>query len=198
MQERLQGLKSVPSEHDDSDNEAPFHNIILGIDPSLRGTGYGVIKVIAPSASGISARAECLCAGTIKCSPKFSRSFCLYTIGKTLRDVIRKYRPTVGVFESLFFAHNQRTAIVMGEARGTSLFVASEEGLDIYEMSPTRAKQAIVGFGRAQKLAVAKMIQRILSLDDIPEPDAGDALALAVAYMQESGKKLLNSPLKKL
>ena len=90
-----------------------------------------------------------------------------------------------------------KTAIVMGEARGAALLVAAEYGLDIFEMAPRRVKQAIVGYGGAQKLAVAKMIQRMLSLQDLPEPDAADALALALAYLQESGKPTL-SPLEKI
>ena len=85
----------------------------------------------------------------------------------------------------------------MGGARGAALLVAAEFGLDIFEMAPRRVKQAIVGYGGAQKLAVAKMIQRMLSLQDLPEPDAADALALALAYLQESGKPTL-SPLEKI
>ena len=118
-------------------------------------------------------------------------STCFVKIAQTLRDVIEKYHPTVCVVEGLFFVHNLKTAIVMGEARGAALLVAAEHGLDIYEMAPRRVKQAIVGYGGAQKLAVAKMVQRMLKLEEVPEPDAADALALAITYSEESGKPTL-------
>lgn len=168
----------------------PVHEILLGIDPSLRGTGYGVIQVKEHVAS-------LLTAGTIKCPATLEHTRCFAQIGQTLRAVITQYKPTACIVEGLFFVHNLKTAIVMGEARGASLLVAAENGLDVYEMAPRRVKQAIVGFGGAQKIAVAKMIQRMLRLDEIPEPDAADALALALAYMQESGHPTVN-PLQRI
>ena len=171
--------------------ENPRHSILLGVDPSLRGTGYGVIQV------SDSRQMKLLTAGTVKCSPELLHSTCFVKIARTLRDVIEMYHPTVCVVEGLFFVHNLKTAIVMGEARGAALLVAAEHGLDIYEMAPRRVKQAIVGYGGAQKLAVAKMVQRMLKLDEVPEPDAADALALAITYSEESGKPTLR-PLEKI
>lgn len=168
------------------------HSVLLGIDPSLRGTGYGIIHV-GPRRD----QPTLLECGTIKCPPELLHSHCFLQIGTTLRRAIEKHKPTVCVVEGLFYVHNLKTAIVMGEARGAALLVAAEFGLDIFEMAPRRVKQAIVGYGGAQKLAVAKMIQRMLSLQDLPEPDAADALALALAYLQESGKPTL-SPLEKI
>ncbi len=168
------------------------HSVLLGVDPSLRGTGYGIIRV-GPRRDQPSLL-EC---GTIKCPPGLLHSRCFLQIASTLRSAIEKHQPTVCVVEGLFYVHNLKTAIVMGEARGAALLVAAEYGLDIFEMAPRRVKQAIVGYGGAQKLAVAKMIQRMLSLQDLPEPDAADALALALAYLQESGKPTL-SPLEKI
>jgi len=75
----------------------------------------------------------------------------------------------------------------MGEARGASLVAAAEAGLEIFEVAPRKMKQAIVGYGAAQKSAVAKMVQRMLNLSELPEPDAADALALAIAYTQSAG-----------
>jgi crossover junction endodeoxyribonuclease RuvC len=111
-----------------------------------------------------------------------------------LRDVLRKYQPTVCAVEGLFFAQNLRTAIVMGEARGAALAVIAEAGLEIYEIAPRKVKQAIVGYGAAQKLAVAKMVQRMLQLAEPPAPDAADALALALAHAQEQGRYRLTAP----
>jgi crossover junction endodeoxyribonuclease RuvC len=94
----------------------------------------------------------------------------------------------------LFYAQNFQTALIMGEARGASLVAAAEAGLEICEMAPRKVKQAIVGYGAAQKLAVAKMVQRMLNLEEPPAPDAADALALALAYSQETGRHALSAP----
>src|SRR4029450_2203933 len=94
--------------------------------------------------------------------------------------------PTVCVVEGLFYAQNFQTALIMGEARGASLAAVAEAGLDVYEIAPRKVKQAIVGYGAAQKFAVAKMVQRLLSLAKPPAPDAADALALALSYAQDS------------
>lgn len=92
--------------------------------------------------------------------------------------------------EGLFFAQNLRTAITMGEARGAALAMVAEAGLPIYELAPRQVKQAIVGFGGAQKFAVAKMVQRMLDLPETPDADAADALALALAFAQANGRPI--------
>src|SRR5205807_58017 len=119
---------------------------------------------------------------------------CLVKITQTLRDVLRQHQPTVCVVEGLFFAQNLQTALVMGEARGASLVAAAEAGLEIYEIAPRKVKQAIVGYGAAQKLAVAKMVQRLLRLQEVPEADAADALALALAHAQQAVRYTLSAP----
>jgi len=161
------------------------HSIILGVDPSLRGTGYGVIV------TGKAPRA--LVCGTVTCPAKWERSRCLVQIARTLRDVIQQHAPTVCAVEGLFFAQNLQTALIMGEARGASLVAAAEAGLEIIEVAPRKMKQAIVGYGAAQKHAVAKMVQRMLNLADTPEPDAADALALALTYAQTNALALATS-----
>lgn len=153
------------------------HKIILGVDPSLRGTGYGVIELAKPVP-------RTLAHGTISCPKDWPHSRCLAFISQTLRDVVRKFQPTVCAVEGLFFAQNLKTAIIMGEARGAALAVLGEAGLEIYEIAPRKVKQAIVGYGAAQKLAVAKMVQRMLQLAELPDPDAADALALALVQAQ--------------
>jgi crossover junction endodeoxyribonuclease RuvC len=153
------------------------HKIILGLDPSLRGTGYGVIELAKP-------HPRTLAYGTISCPKDWPHSRCLAHISQTLREVLRKFQPTVGAVEGLFFAQNIKTAIVMGEARGAALAVLGEAGLEIYEIAPRKVKQAIVGYGAAQKLAVAKMVQRLLQLAEMPAADAADALALALVQAQ--------------
>lgn len=163
------------------------HTVILGLDPSLRGTGFGVIE-LGPASP------RALAHGTISCPAAWPHSRCLANISQSIRDVLRKHQPTVCAVEGLFFAQNLKTAIVMGEARGAALAAIGEAGLEIYEIAPRKVKQAIVGYGAAQKLAVAKMVQRLLQLAEPPAADAADALALALAHAQEQGRYRLTSP----
>jgi crossover junction endodeoxyribonuclease RuvC len=100
----------------------------------------------------------------------------------------------VCVIEGLFYAQNLQTALVMGEARGAALAAVAEAGLDIFEIAPRKVKQAIVGYGAAQKFAVAKMVQRVLRLPALPAPDAADALALALTHAQEQSRYSLSTP----
>jgi crossover junction endodeoxyribonuclease RuvC len=160
---------------------AARHEIVLGIDPSLRGTGYGVLRL-----SKSTPRA--LTFGTVRCSSNWERSRCLVKISETLREVVQAHRPTLCVVESLFYAQNLQTALIMGEARGAVLAAVAEAGLEIYEIAPRKVKQALVGYGAAQKFAVAKMVQRLLHLEGALEPDAADALALALAHAHEQSR----------
>jgi crossover junction endodeoxyribonuclease RuvC len=162
------------------------HSIILGVDPSLRGTGYGVIELAQP-------HPRTLAHGTITCPAAWPHSRCLAQISQTIREVLRKYSPTVCAVEGLFFAQNLQTAILMGEARGAALAAIAEAGLEIYEISPRKVKLAIVGYGAAQKLAVARMVQRLLQLAEPPPADAADALALALAHAHSQGRHALTS-----
>jgi crossover junction endodeoxyribonuclease RuvC len=166
------------------------HQIILGVDPSLRGTGFGIIQLAKPFP-------ETLAHGTISCPQNWERSRCFAKISRTLRDILKKHQPTVCIVEGLFYAQNLQTALIMGEARGAALAVIAEFGIEIFEIAPRKVKQAIVGHGAAQKSAVAKMVQRLLNLEKLPEPDAADALALALAHAQENSRYNL-SPLKKI
>lgn len=108
--------------------------------------------------------------------------------------MLKRFAPTVCVVEGLFYAQNLQTALIMGEARGASLAAVAEAGLEIFEIAPRKVKQAIVGYGAAQKLAVARMVQRMLKLPQAPAPDAADALALALAHAQENGRHSLTPP----
>lgn len=170
---------------------SPLRNIssgiILGIDPSLRGTGFGIIQMTNP-------HPRTLAHGTISCPQSWERSRCLAKISETLRAEVRKYRPTVCVVESLFYAQNLQTAMLMGEARGAALAAIAENGIEIFEIAPRKVKQAVVGYGAAQKAAVAKMVQRLLNLSEPPAPDAADALALALTHAQENSRYNLTPP----
>jgi crossover junction endodeoxyribonuclease RuvC len=163
--------------------------VILGIDPSLRGTGYGVIRV---EKNNLVALAQ----GTIACPKDWERSRCLAKISQSLRKIASEHQPTVCVVEGLFFAQNLQTAIIMGEARGAAMAAVAESGIEIFEIATRKVKQAIVGHGAAQKIAVAKMVQRMLNLAELPEPDAADALALALVHAQEKSRLGLSAPKK--
>lgn len=163
------------------------HTLILGVDPSLRGTGYGIIRTGRTDPQFVTS-------GTIKCPSGWDRSRCLVKISQSLRDVVRTHSPTVCVVEGLFYAQNLQTAIIMGEARGAALAAVAESGMEIFEIATRKVKQAIVGYGAAQKLAVAKMVQRMLDLETVPDPDDADALALALTHAQEQGRHALYPP----
>ncbi len=191
MRSRLTGPRRVPAPVSRLEagvaSRRGSHQIILGIDPSLRGTGYGVIQLAKP-------QPQLLAQGTIHPRAGWPRSRCLVHIAQTLRDVLRQHCPTVCIIEGLFYAQNLQTALIMGEARGASLVTVAEAGLEIYEIAPRKVKQAIVGYGAAQKTAVAKMVQRLLRLADPPGPDAADALALALTYAHENQHYSLTAP----
>jgi crossover junction endodeoxyribonuclease RuvC len=113
---------------------------------------------------------------------------------QNLRQLLQQHQPSLCVVEGLFYAQNLQTAQIMGEARGAALATVAEAGLEIYELAPRKVKQAIVGYGAAQKIAVAKMVQRMLRLTETPPPDAADALALALAHAQSNGRYSFNTP----
>jgi crossover junction endodeoxyribonuclease RuvC len=192
MKDRLGGASSARSGSSIAPASVPAKvpAVILGVDPSLRGTGYGIIAPGQP-------HPRILAQGTISCPKDWERSRCLFKISETLRTVMAEHQPTVCVIEGLFFAQNIKTAIIMGEARGAALAVIAGAGLDIYEIATRKVKQAIVGYGAAQKSAVATMVQRMLNLAERPEPDAADALALALTHARESSRYQL-TPLKKI
>jgi crossover junction endodeoxyribonuclease RuvC len=161
--------------------------VIIGVDPSLRGTGFGVIRFDKPHPVALGH-------GTITCPRDWPHSLCLLKISETLRDICAQHHPTVCAIEGLFFAQNLQTALIMGEARGAALAALAGAGLEIYEIAPRKVKQAIVGYGAAQKSAVAKMVQRLLRLPEPPAPDAADALAIALAHAQDTSRYALTAP----
>lgn len=163
---------------------------VLGLDPSLRGTGFGLISVEKN-------QPRLLACGTLTCKKDWLRSRCLAFIASSLRDLVRDHHPELCAVESLFFAQNQRTTLILGEARGAALAVVAEAGLPIHELAPRKVKMALVGYGAAQKSAVARMVQRVLELAEPPEPDAADALAVALVFSQEFRRAAL-TPLKQI
>ncbi|NCC52650.1 MAG: crossover junction endodeoxyribonuclease RuvC [Spartobacteria bacterium] len=152
---------------------------VLGVDTSLRSTGIGVIE-----ARGRVLRA--LDYGTIKNPPKRLHSDCLNHLYQGILEVIEKDLPSVVAIEGIFFCKNVRTAMILGQARGVVLAACASRNLPVYEFSPRRVKQALVGNGAAQKEQVAHMVKTLLGLPDIPQSDAADALAMAICYIHSS------------
>lgn len=165
----------------------PANAVLLGVDPSLRGTGFGKIQLTENTFSPIDF-------GVIKCNKSWTRTKCLGFIQDKIRSLMDEIRPDICVFEGLFYTQNLKTAIIMGEARGTALAVAGSLQIPCYEIAPRKIKQAVVGFGGAQKFAVAKMVQRLLKLQAEPQSDAADALAAAIAFAQEYRGVVINPP----
>lgn len=188
LQKRLSGRarKPSPAVSASAASRIAFETV-LGIDPSLRGTGYGIIRV-AKTAPVLIAH------GTIACPAAWERTRCLAHVAQTIRSILKQRPVQACVVEGLFYAQNLQTALIMGEARGAALAAIAEGGVAIYEIAPRKVKQAIVGYGAAQKSAVARMVQRMLQLAAPPEPDAADALALALAFAHEACRPWLTGP----
>lgn len=146
---------------------------ILGIDPGLATTGYGIIK---KSGSKITA----VCFGCIKTPAKMESSERLNLINKDLQKIIKKYKPDCAAVEQLFFCKNVKTAIAVGQARGVILLTLAQNKLPIYEFTPLQVKQNTTSYGKADKKQVQKMLKVLLNLKEAPkQDDAADALAVA-------------------
>jgi crossover junction endodeoxyribonuclease RuvC len=152
--------------------------IILGIDPGTAITGYGVIE-------NNQGKIRAIDYGCILTDKRLKAPERLDFLGEELKKIIKKYKPQAMAVEELFFFKNAKTIITVGQARGVILFVGKnigkKTGLDIYEYTPLQVKQAVVGYGRADKKQVQQMVKSILGLKLIPKSDdAADALAIAI------------------
>ncbi|MFY9457938.1 MAG: crossover junction endodeoxyribonuclease RuvC [Candidatus Spechtbacterales bacterium] len=148
--------------------------IILGIDPGMARTGYGII---AKQGNNLT----CVDFGCISTPAKMETAPRLRLVRKGIIDVIYKYGPEVAAIEKLFFAKNVKTALSVAHARGVILEAVASRNLPIYEYTPLQVKQAATSYGRAEKSQVQKMVKVLLALKEIPKPDdAADALAIAI------------------
>ena len=152
---------------------------ILGIDPSLRSTGFGLVE---EDATGGKMRA--LAYGHIVNKPALRGSSCLLAIREQLGDVIAEHQPDCVAVEGIIYVQSVKTAIMMGAARGAALLAAAHYGLEIYEYAPKRVKQSVTGNGSADKLQVAFMVRALLGLTETPQADAADALAIAITHLR--------------
>lgn len=154
---------------------------ILGIDPGYAIVGYGIIDHIANQFHVIDY-------GEIVTTPDMKLPRRLHRISAELSSIIGQHQPDVMAVEELFFSSNQKTAITVGHGRGVILLEGARAGMEVFEYTPIQVKQAVVGYGRAEKHQVQHMIKAILSLKEIPKPDdVADALAIAVCHANSSG-----------
>ena len=153
--------------------------IILGIDPGLVQTGYGLIKVL-PSNN------EILDYGTIVPRKTDSLSQRLNIIYQDISYIIKKYNPTIMAIEEVFYGKNVKSALLLGHARGVSMVAASKLNIPVFEYSARKIKQSVTGNGTAHKSQVKFMIVKQFDLDDSNlKYDASDALAIALCHLNQ-------------
>ena len=149
---------------------------ILGIDPGTGILGFGVIEVDK-------SKAQLIDAGVIRTPVKEDDAVRLQTIFEELSDIIAQTKPTIMSVEKLFFAQNVTTAMTVAQARGVVLLAGRQARLEIYEYTPLQIKQALTGYGRAEKKQIQEMVRVILELKIAPKPDdCADALAAAITH----------------
>lgn len=153
------------------------HMFVLGIDPGLSATGYGVVEGGHPPTA--------VMAGVIRTDPGASMAGRLAELFTGLTQVIEDSRPDVVAVESIFTNQNLQTAISVGRASGVALLAAAQAGLKVSEYAPTAVKSAITGDGAASKTQIQHMVARLLRLAEPPKPaDAADALAIALCHLR--------------
>jgi crossover junction endodeoxyribonuclease RuvC len=150
--------------------------IIMGIDPGFAITGYGIVKYEGNKFSAIEYGAV-----LTKASTPFAER--LLQMDGELTAIINRFKPEAISVEELFFNKNIKTAIMAAHGRGIALAAAARSGAEVFEYTPLQVKQAVVGYGRAEKAQVQQMVKVILNLPAIPKPDdVADALAIAVCH----------------
>lgn len=156
---------------------------ILGIDPGYAILGWGVIDVIGNRFSVVDY-------GSILTDTSMEMPARLQVLYNGLTELIYKYKPDDASIEQLFFNSNAKTAILVGEARGVAVLACANGNLNIFEYTPLQIKQALVGYGRADKKQVQYMVKTMLNLKSVPKPDdTADALAAAVCHAHSAGRK---------
>ncbi len=152
--------------------------IVLGIDPGYALMGWGVVE-----AQG--SHMKLLGYGCIETKAGTPMQHRLRTLQLGIRDLTLMYHPDEVAFEELFFAQNVTTALMVGAARGAAIIAAAEYTENLYEYTPMQIKQAITGYGKADKRQIQQMVKMLLRMDELPKPDdAADAIACAITHCQ--------------
>ena len=154
---------------------------VIGIDPGVATTGYGIVDKRGSGLTAVAAGAVRTYAGT----PAAER---LLQLRRAIEALLVEHRPDIFVIERLFFNVNVRTAMAVGQAAGVALLCAAEAGLETRHYTPLEVKLSVVGVGRASKAQVQTMVAALLKLPAVPQPaDAADACALAICHLNRSG-----------
>jgi crossover junction endodeoxyribonuclease RuvC len=152
--------------------------LVIGIDPGTATTGYGLVREQEDGSLSVVDYGVILTASDMPMPQR------LLELHRRLTDILLLHHPDSGAVEKLFFQTNVRTAMTVGQARGVVLLDLAQAGLDVAEYTPLEVKQAVVGYGGADKNQVQQMVRALLNLDDIPRPDdAADALAVAICHL---------------
>jgi crossover junction endodeoxyribonuclease RuvC len=154
--------------------------LVLGIDPGLATTGYGLVR---ETESGLQAVAY----GVVTTLAKHPLPQRLQQLYRELSALLQQYRPDEGAIEELFFSRNVRTAMSVGQARGVVLLALADANLPVADYTPLTIKQAVSGFGAADKVQMQTTVKMLLHLESIPRPDdAADALAVAICHLHSA------------
>jgi crossover junction endodeoxyribonuclease RuvC len=152
--------------------------LAIGIDPGTATTGYGFVQLTD------NGKLELVDYGVITTPSNMQMSDRLQQLHTQLSQLLTLHRPNSGAVEKLFFQRNVSTAISVGQARGVTLLALAEAGVEVAEYSPREIKQAIVGYGGAEKRQIQQMVGTLLEMEVIPHPDdAADALAIAICHL---------------
>lgn len=160
--------------------------LVIGVDPGLAITGYGLVH---EDSRGELERVD---HGVITTSSEQTDPDRLLFIYKQLKAVIDRYQPDSCAVEKLFMQRNVKTAIRVGQGRGAALIALASKDMPLREYTPSEIKQAVVGYGKADKIQVQEMVKLLLNMEKIPQPDdAADALAVAICHLHSSRHPLL-------
>ncbi len=162
--------------------KAKFVGTILGIDPSLRGTGLAVVEFSRPNTPNL------LQSETIRIKPRVSMPECLGEINRAVSRILDTHKIDVVVLEQTIYVQNFQTAQVLGAARGAAIAAAAVKDLPVFEYPPLRVKQAVVGVGRASKIQVAKTIRSLMGHSALLQLDESDAAAVAICHAFTGGE----------
>ncbi|HSF80034.1 MAG TPA: crossover junction endodeoxyribonuclease RuvC [Anaerolineales bacterium] len=161
--------------------------LVLGIDPGTATTGYGLVRENQDGSLSMVGY------GVIETPPSKSLAVRLLELFNQLNEIILLHRPESGAVEKLFFQRNVRTALSVGQARGVALLALAQAGLTVAEYTPLEVKQAVVGYGGADKRQVQQMVRALLKMEDIPRPDdAADAMAVAICHVHSARMRSLS------
>ena len=153
--------------------------LVLGIDPGTATTGYGLVRETEEGGYAV------VDYGVVLTPAGLAQEKRLLMLYERLMEILLLHRPDQGAVEKLFFQRNVTTAIAVGQARGVAMLALAQHHLPVAEYTPMEVKQAISGYGGADKLQIQMMVQAVLQLEELPRPDdAADALAVAICHLQ--------------